>query len=290
MAVPSDKHNGKAGIGMGMIGVFIIILLVLWYIRQRLLMEEPKQMLQIGNGQTIGRRAEQDDYFATATTPLGTIAVLADGISGLANGRLASTIAVDVFIQEFQKLTSIEQIESFFARASRLSNSEIIHTLRGTKGGTTIVAAVIADGYLYWGAVGDSLIKIFRNQDFMTVNQKHVLQSVLHEQYLARQITKQDVLNNPLKHRLINYIGYEGFKNIEIGQQPLALYKGDKVILCSDGVYNSITEIEMAYILAEAASPYDAAQNIIEVIDCKKLRNQDNATIVIVEDGEQGYG
>lgn len=39
--------------------------------------------IEIGNGQTIGSRSEQDDYFSSMTTPVGTLAVVADGISGL---------------------------------------------------------------------------------------------------------------------------------------------------------------------------------------------------------------
>lgn len=66
--------------------------------------QNEKNKIEIGNGQTIGRRDEQDDYFSTAETNNGTIAVLADGISGLANGRMASTVAVNTFIEEFKSL------------------------------------------------------------------------------------------------------------------------------------------------------------------------------------------
>ncbi|ERI04672.1 protein phosphatase 2C [Aneurinibacillus aneurinilyticus ATCC 12856] len=265
--------------------VFIVIFLFLIYIRKLLGKEEESSGIRIGNGQTIGRRDEQDDYFSTATTSHGTIAVLADGISGLANGRMASTLAVDVFIQKFLELNHINDIPHFFTEASRLSNAEIIRSLKGANGGTTLVVAVISDGYLYWGAVGDSLIMIFRDGEFININHKHILESVLEERYLAGEITKYEALDNPMKNRLINYLGYEGFKNIEICKTPIALNKGDRVILCSDGVYNSVTEIELEKILSKNTSPYDAAQEIIEAVNDKRLKNQDNATIIVLENG-----
>nr|WP_146812041.1 protein phosphatase 2C domain-containing protein [Aneurinibacillus danicus] len=262
---------------------FITSLLLLFYARQLLLNRDARPGIRIGNGQTIGRREEQDDYFSTATTLNGTIAVLADGISGLANGRMASTIAVTAFIREFLKLDSAKDIPLFFTKASYLSNTEILRNLKGIRGGTTLIAVVISDDYLYWGAVGDSIAMIFRDGEFIYINQKHILESMLEDRYLAGEITKDEMLDNPMRNRLINYLGYEGFKNIEICKKPIPLNKGDKVILCSDGVYNSVTEMELEKILSKNISPYDAAQEIIEVIEYKRLRNQDNATVIILE-------
>ena len=263
---------------------FIIVLYLLFLIRKKFNYREGKHYIEIGNGQTIGRRKEQDDYFSTATTGNGTIAVLADGISGLKNGRMASTVAVNTFIQEYLQLDRLDNVENFFKKVAIQSNNEIVHNLKGSSGGTTLAAAIIDEhGYLHWAAVGDSIITIFRNGEFITVNQKQIFESVLTERYLSGEITEVEVRENPMKKRLINYLGYEGFKNVEIGREATKLNKGDKVCLYSDGVYNSLTEMEMEKILSQKLSPYDLAQEIIEAVEQKHLKNQDNATIVIVE-------
>lgn len=243
-----------------------------------------KGKIYIGNGQTIGRRDEQDDYFSTAETAHGTMAVLADGISGLANGRMASTIAVTTFIEEFKKLGSLNQLQDFLKKAAMASNHMIVENLNGSNGGTTLVTAIIDnDGYLHWGAVGDSVITIFRNGEFLAINQKHIFESVLTERYIAGEISQLEVQENPLKKRLINYLGYEGFKNLDTGNNPIQLHKGDKVCLFSDGIYDALTEVEMEKILSQQAPPYDLAQNIIKAVEQKRLKNQDNATILILE-------
>ncbi|MFJ7919491.1 PP2C family protein-serine/threonine phosphatase [Lysinibacillus fusiformis] len=264
--------------------IFIVVLIFLLIIRGILAQKMEKGKIYIGNGQTIGRRDEQDDYFSTAETAHGTMAVLADGISGLANGRMASTIAVTTFIEEFKKLGSLNQLQDFLKKAAMASNHMIVENLNGSNGGTTLVTAIIDnDGYLHWGAVGDSVITIFRNGEFLAINQKHIFESVLTERYIAGEISQLEVQENPLKKRLINYLGYAGFKNLDTGNNPIQLHKGDKVCLFSDGIYDALTEVEMEKILSQQAPPYDLAQNIIKAVEQKRLKNQDNATILILE-------
>ncbi|MBG9455886.1 serine/threonine protein phosphatase [Lysinibacillus sphaericus] len=264
--------------------IFIVVLFALLIVRNMLAQQNEKTKIAIGNGQTIGRRDEQDDYFSTAETKDGTIAVLADGISGLANGRMASTVAVNTFIEEFKKLSGLNALEKFFKEAAFASNHMIVENLNGSNGGTTLVAAVIDDnGFLHWGAVGDSVITIFRNGEFKAINQKHIFESVLTERYISGEISQLEVQENPLKKRLINYLGYEGFKNMDIGKSPIQLNRGDKVCLFSDGVYDTLTEVEMEKILSQQATPYDIAQDMIKAVEQKRLKNQDNATIVILE-------
>ncbi|UHA76122.1 serine/threonine-protein phosphatase [Paenibacillus sp. 481] len=268
------------------VSAFAFALLILLYLRRRLVIQQSAvPSMLIGNGQTIGTREEQDDSFSTVATRYGTIAVLADGISGLENGRMASTVAVTTFIREFLKLDDLQVLPAFFAKAAKLSNSEILRNLKGARGGTTLVAAVIADDYLYWGAVGDSSISIFRDGQFITINEKHTLETVLQDRYLRHEITKEEVLDNPMGKRLVNYLGYDRFKNMEIYSDPIPLHPGDKVVLCSDGVYNTLSEVDLENILSQPISPYDAAQEIIQAVEEKGLHNQDNATVVIMEQG-----
>ncbi|QDX92965.1 serine/threonine-protein phosphatase [Brevibacillus laterosporus] len=262
-----------------------VSMLLLFMIRQRLMAPIEEPGIQIGNGQTIGNRDEQDDYFSTATTPIGTLAVLADGISGLSHGRMSSTLAVTLFMREFLNLDHVQNVTSFFTKAARKSNAEIVQQIGGSNGGTTLVAAVVAEDKLYWGAVGDSSIMVFRNGEFIKMNQKHILESVLEERYLSGEITREQATNNPMRKRLINYLGYEQFQNMEICNEPFLLKKRDKVILLSDGVYNTLSEVEMEQILMNTTSPFDAAEEMVAEIERKQLHNQDNATVIILEQG-----
>ncbi|AWB43676.1 serine/threonine protein phosphatase [Paenibacillus sp. CAA11] len=275
--------------GVLIAGLLAVLLLIVLKkkLGERKKAPEPLELpsdIEIGNAQTKGRRQEQDDYFASAATKLGTMAVIADGISGLANGRMSSTLAVTVFTQEFMKVGSIRDIEEYFHRAAAVSNRSIIEQLGGAHGGTTLVAAVVSQGLLHWGAVGDSMILLFRDGEFMAVNSKHTLETVLEQQYLAGQISREEARENPKRNQLINYLGYEGFKSMEIGE-PIQLRKDDIVLLCSDGVYDALTEVELEQILMRRQPPQDTAEAIIDYIEGKSYKHQDNATVMILEKG-----
>lgn len=243
---------------------------------------EPDREVSIGNDQTIGRREEQDDYFASTVTKAGTLAVLADGISGVSNGRMASTLAVTMFSREFLKLDDAGNFPAYFHKASLVSNRAILEQLGGAIGGTTLVAAVVSDHMLHWGAVGDSLILLFRDGEFLPVNSKDTFESVLEARYLAGEIGREEVSGNPMKNQLTNYLGYAGFQSMEIGE-PIPLQPGDIVILCSDGVYDALTEVEMEQILMQGMPPQETAEEMIACIERKSYKHQDNATVLILE-------
>lgn len=262
--------------------IFLIIIVLLFYIRYILRNGNKEQYITVGNEQTIGKRKDQEDSFSTIITEKGIMAVLADGMGGYSKGKMASTIATNTFIHEFLKLDSINSIEKFFIQTARLTNKEILKKSKGIKTGTTIVTVIISENYLYWASIGDSAIVLFRNQEFINLNKKHIFESILQEQYLSGKISKEEVLNNPMKKRLTSYIGHEDFKDIEINKQPIELKQGDKIILCSDGVYNSISEFEMEKVLVKNIKPFKASEEIINIINKKNYPKQDNATIIIL--------
>lgn len=244
--------------------------------------EEQESEILIGNAQSMGRRTEQDDYFASTVTRVGTLAVLADGISGVAHGRMASTLAVSMFSREFLKLDDAGDIPGFFHKAALISNRSIIEQLGGAIGGTTLISTVICNHRLYWGAVGDSLILLFREGEFLHINAKDTFESVLESRYLAGEIGREDVSSNPMKNQLTNYLGYAGFQSMEIGE-PIPLEPGDVVVLCSDGIYDALTEVEMEQILMKGLSPQDSAEEMIACVERKSYKHQDNATVLILK-------
>ncbi|OAB45491.1 PP2C family protein-serine/threonine phosphatase [Paenibacillus glacialis] len=265
----------------------LFLWIILHFVRRALVRHQPTTKIkgiQIGNGQSIGRREEQDDYFSSSTTAVGTFAVIADGISGLSNGRMASTLAVTVFSKEFQLLEKTEDFTSFFAKAATQSNSGILANLSGSNGGTTLVVAVISSGILHWAAVGDSMISVFRDSEFITMNSKHTVETLLREKVLSGEMTKEDAETSPVRKHLVNYLGYEGFRNMEIGE-PFTLQKKDKIMLASDGVYDALSEVELEHLLKQKKPAEEIADDIIEQVDAKGLRNQDNATVIILEKG-----
>jgi PPM family protein phosphatase len=264
--------------------VLALLVLILWSIRLLVLKMRKKVAIVVGNAQTIGDRKEQEDAFATVVHEDRFLAVLADGMGGYSYGKMASNLVVNTFVREFTKTGEKQQPAAFFFRsAAFLCNQRLLERNKGTKSGTTLVAVLIAGGYLNWASIGDSAIVLFRDGEFINLNQKQIFQSLLEKRYLSGEISREEMLNHPKKKRLSNFIGYEGFQDVEINRQTIKLRRGDKVLLCSDGVYNSATEMEMEKILARNMAPNQAAEAIISLVEQKSIAHQDNATIIILE-------
>lgn len=236
----------------------------------------------IGNAQTIGRRQKQEDSFATAETEYGTIAVVADGIGGLSNGKLASSLAVQAVVEEFQKGDMTANPEYFFQTAARKANRVVKNAFGDIPGGTTLMIVVIVRAVLYFGFTGDSMVGIYRKKRFIPLNTKQNVAAFLEQKYLEGEITREAAEEIPNQKRLMQYIGRDGFSNIEVEERPVLLKKGDRICVYTDGV-ETLTQIEMEQFLARQGHPDDIAHFMMDAIERKRVPYQDNATAILMD-------
>ena len=127
-----------------------------------------------GNAQHIGARSEQQDSFgfsvfddADHVGHAGILAVVADGMGGLAMGKDASRVAVQTFLDAYMEKDPAEKIAAALDRclhtANRAVNTMALNAGLEGEVGTTLVAVVIHEDILYRAAAGDSRIYLFRD-------------------------------------------------------------------------------------------------------------------------------
>lgn len=270
------------GIAIGVIVMVLIVCIVIRLMRSQKGYPIGRELsADIGNAQTIGTREKQDDSFATSIREYGIMAVVADGIGGYINGNLASRITVDTFLDEFEKRDVTENLSYYFQKSAMLSNERIRDEFGEAKGGTTVVTVVLKDDKLFWTSAGDSNIAVFRGGRIIMVNRKENVKNWLEDQYYAGSVRREDVLGSQTDTRLVNYLGYDGFKKADESDRPIYLKKQDKVLIYSDGV-EVLGQIELETILGKKMHPQKTADAIISAIEMKKKNKKDNATIVIL--------
>lgn len=278
--------DSKVLITLGIaIGIIIIVLLVCILIR--LLRDNRGYAIgsslhaDVGNAQTIGTREKQDDSFAVSIREYGIMALVADGIGGYINGKLASSITAETFMDEFEKRDVTNNLTYYFQKSAMLSNERIRDEFGETKGGTTLVAVILKDDKLFWTSVGDSNIAVFRGGRLIMVNRKENVKNFMEDQYHAGAIAREEALSNNTDTRLVNYLGYDGFRKADESDRPIFLKKGDKVLIYSDGV-EVLGQITLEKLLAKKTHPQKTADAIIAQVNAFKKKNKDNATIVIL--------
>ena len=244
-----------------------------------------------GNAQNIGTRKEQQDDFgfsdidnAKFISHGGVIAVLTDGMGGLEMGREASRTAVRAMRNAYEAKSPEESIPRALDRALHLANKAVFEMAQKAgleeDVGTTLVAAVVHQDALHWISVGDSRIYLFRKGQLTRLTTDHVYARELDKEIVSGNISRQEAESNPDRDALTSYLGSPEIKEIDRNVNEFLLEPGDRILLCSDGLYRALSEQEMAQILG--GHPQDDAESLVRNALSKKLPHQDNLTIAIL--------
>lgn len=83
--------------------------------------------------------------------------------------------------------------------------------------------------------------------------------------------------------RVWNYLGQDGFHEIEICDQPIVLKQGDKVLLMSKGIFDEISWSETEDILVDNISMQELAERMVDAVEQKKNPQADNGSVILIQ-------
>lgn len=252
---------------------------------QTLILKEHDSYIKLGVSSVIGKRDEQQDTVKTdddyAYIKRGSaIAIVCDGMGGLHGGKQASQRCADILYETFQRLDKEEDIPSFFQAAIAQADSEVRNMQNA---GTTLVSIVVKGDKLYWASVGDSRIYIIREGEILCVTQDHNYMLILNQKVMSGEIEAAAAEEDPQKEALISYVGMGGVRLIDSNRKEFQLLSGDYVVLCSDGLYRSLTIEEIKdTIIKNAENTQAASEELTELVESKGKKHQDNASVVVM--------
>lgn len=246
----------------------------------------------VGNLHNIGQRDEQQDSFClsnigdeNALIQKGALAVVADGMGGMEGGAVISQTVTDVFREKYSRAGTIENPRTFLLEAAQDAERavEAYISRSGIEGGSTLVAILAKSSVLHFISVGDSHIYLWRNGQITQINREHNYGELLKEKAARGEVAPDEPYINPRRHALTAYIGKGSLNIVDQGERFLT--SGDKIFLCSDGVYNALGDNVLAAALAGDAAT--AAQEIEKQVLAQNLPKQDNFTGIVLEYSEQ---
>ncbi len=244
--------------------------------------------VSVGNAQHVGTRDQQQDAFAI--TPLedrsvvmshGVMAVVCDGMGGLENGAEAANLGAVSFMQNYLRDNNVGR-DSLLS-AVTLTNSMVYDTFGDGEipAGTTLAAASVLPSGLRFVSVGDSHIYLFRRGRIYQINRDHNYFAELMEQVKAGKMTMQEAQTHPERAHLTSYVGLQKLELVDYNTEAVALRAGDRVILCTDGLFKTLSLEEIATVVTESYN-YDAQDKLMAALLNKNKRRQDNVTIVVL--------
>lgn len=264
----------------GLGGLAVILLLV-----QFIILKVPRISggPDVGSSMTIGGREVQEDQVGTLYTPSGLLTVLADGMGKEYGGRIASRAAVETFLDLFKDYNAFDNPQYYFRKAFTAANRAILRILNNERRGSASVgAAMVRDGWLYYAVVGNVKICVYRNGDLVPMSAGHTLDVLAEEKFRIGHLSREDALVLLETHRLYNYVGQDGFKDVEYIDRPVALRKGDIIVLMSDGVYDLLPWRDIEDILAHGQDCQRMALEITERVNTTVAEYKDNASVILV--------
>ena len=234
----------------------------------------------------IGGRPENQDSYGWQDTNFGYLVTVCDGMGGGPGGKTASTIAVKEIVAGISEASKEEDVSNIIIKAIRRANITIIETgnsngaLKGM--GSTATVLLISEKSAYIAHVGDSRVyqlrgakKVFRTFDHSMVFEM-VAQGVITEEQ-ARLSAQSNVITRAL-----------GVKpDVEVEIHEVAYEKGDRFVLCSDGIHGSMPEKDLIKMIAnrngKLGAITDDIATFVDNLGRTSGGGHDNLTLAIIE-------
>lgn len=236
--------------------------------------------------QHIGARKDQQDSYGVsdlnAYASNGVLAVVADGMGGLANGAAVSSTLVHSLLNYFRQTNGRENVADMMLDMLTQSNDQINRMLQGAeRSGSTLVSAVIRDGHLYFLTVGDSRIYLYRKGLLLQLNREHIYQEELALKAVNHIIPLAQVTGDRQAHALTSYLGIGRLTHIDRNYEGIKLEPGDRLLLASDGVFGTLSQADMEAALRSGIG--EATDILGEKIRQAAMPYQDNNTALVLE-------
>jgi len=213
----------------------------------------------------------------------GTLLGVCDGMGGAAAGEVASQLAVDII---YEKLVQGDPPRDHDELARRLvqaveeagmrifNEARADRTRRGM--GTTSTIAALMDSRLFVAQVGDSRAYILRGDKFTQVSRD---QSLVNQLIEAGQLTEEEAETFEHNNIILQALGTA--ETVQVDLTYVDLCKGDRLLVCSDGLSGMVRGEEMREVLLSTRDSLEACKELTD--RANRAGGHDNITVIVAE-------
>ncbi|HEX2048933.1 MAG TPA: Stp1/IreP family PP2C-type Ser/Thr phosphatase, partial [Acidimicrobiales bacterium] len=234
--------------------------------------------LQAGAATDVGRvRQINEDRFLADER----LFAVADGVGGHQAGEVASQTAVETLLRTFKEG---EQTTEGLVAAVEAANHAVWQLAQGSREkrgmGTTLTALALVreDGeeQLALANVGDSRTYLLQQGQLEQITLDH---SLVEELVRDGKLSPAEAQTHPQRSIITRALGMEPV--IQVDSWEITPYTGDRILLCSDGLTNELSDERIASTLRQLADPQEAAHDLVR--QARAAGGSDNITVVVVD-------
>lgn len=231
-------------------------------------------------------RDHNEDYLGHYAPPSkvenrrGWLFVLADGVGGQESGEVASMTAVESLISGYEKSALHEPLTTTLPKLVQDANHRVYLAGAGRRAGaasiaTTLVACGVRFDRAVVAHVGDSRCYLIRRGEVTQLTRDH---TVVNDQVRLGILTARQAAAANTRNLLSRSVGNDLFVNVDVSDHLLVA--GDVLLLCSDGLHNSVTPADMTSVLRRT-TPLDAAAKSLVAL-ANERDGSDNISIQLI--------
>lgn len=229
-----------------------------------------------------GGREKNEDRMGYCYTRGSAIFLLTDGMGGHPQGEVAAQLALQTISAMYQKEATpqLPDVAAFLTSAVMAAHRQILRyaierNMQDTPR-TTLVAAVVQAGAVTWIHCGDSRLYLVRQGELLARTRDH---SFLEQRQEAAGAVK--LMERVNRNILFTCLGSPTKPVFDI-TGPVVLQQGDKLMLCSDGLWSSLSDVDIAYHLSHKPVN-EAVPDLVEKALRKAGDSSDNVTCIALE-------
>ena len=223
------------------------------------------------------RQQNQDSCASRIMVDGRVIALVCDGMGGARAGNVASSMAVDLFMQHFLEESGDdrERMQTAAAQANRAIFQKAVEDPECSGMGTTLVAALAGSQEAVILNEGDSRAYFINQEGIVQITRDH---SLVEDMVQRGELTRDEARNHPRKNLITRALGADPDLQVDCFRQKLK--PGDYLLLCSDGLSNMVSEQEMLYEVIHGNDDATCCERMLEI--ALNRGAPDNVTAVLI--------
>ena len=251
-------------------------------------MSTPKWQIGALSDVGVKRRGRPNEdsigvFFATQG-PYPPLLIVADGMGGYQGGATASQTVIGVFEREYPHLwTNMPPAEALGAMV-HAAQSELQRMAQGNDAlssmGSTVVVAVLTSRHVSVANVGDSRAYLLHGSQLSQLSEDHSKVAALER---AGILTAEDARAHPERNMLLMSLSARR-REVKPYITQTQVVEGDSLLLCSDGLWNTVSNSEIEAVLAEM-DPQAAAEKLVALANMSGA--PDNVSVIVARLGER---
>ncbi len=232
------------------------------------------------------RKNNQDSYAIRVLDDSLAIAVVCDGMGGAQAGNVASAVAVEAFAAALEDACKqglppdFERKQELMRTACRTANTQVFELSQDNPEyqgmGTTLVAALALSHEIYVVNVGDSRCYILSDRELKQITSDHSLVQALVD---CGDITPEEARVHPKKNVITRALGIDDSVRCDVFRVDHK--EGDVLLLCSDGLTNTVTDDVLQTELTQLSSPEETARKLLSL--AVEQGAPDNVTVILAQ-------